>query len=79
MSSWSVKDAKNDFSKLIKATNEEPQVITSHGQKVAVVYRYDDRKHEVSFPKKNLEQFLEDTRKHFEESGISGMIKVGGE
>ena len=76
MNSWSVKDAKNDFSKLIKATTQEPQIITSHGQKVAVVYRYDAQKGEVSFPKRDLSRFLADTKKHFQQAGVKGGIKI---
>lgn len=35
--SWSVQDAKNKFSAVVKAAQREPQTVTKHGRPAAVV------------------------------------------
>ena len=36
-SSWSVQDAKNQFSAVVEAAQEEPQTVTKHGRPAVVV------------------------------------------
>ncbi len=40
MAEWQVQEAKAELSAVIKAAEEGPQVITRHGQPVAVVLSY---------------------------------------
>lgn len=39
-SEWQVQKAKAEFSAVIKAAQETPQIITRHGERVAVVLAY---------------------------------------
>jgi prevent-host-death family protein len=41
-SEWQVQEAKAELSALIKAAQEAPQVITRHGEPVAVVLSYSE-------------------------------------
>ena len=37
LSSWSVQEAKNHFSRVVAAARREPQVVTKHGKPAVVV------------------------------------------
>ncbi len=37
MASWKLEDAKNQFSKLVRAAQRQPQVVTRHGREEVVV------------------------------------------
>ena len=40
--SWSVQDAKNQFSAVIEAARREPQTVTKHGKPAVVVVNAED-------------------------------------
>lgn len=40
--SWSVQDAKNQFSAVVKAAKRAPQTVTKHGKPAVVVVSADD-------------------------------------
>jgi antitoxin Phd len=39
---WSVQDAKNRFSELVKAARHEPQTVTKHGNPAVVILAADE-------------------------------------
>lgn len=43
-SKWSLQDAKNNFSAVVKAAAHEPQVVTKHGNPAVVIIAVDEYK-----------------------------------
>jgi prevent-host-death family protein len=41
-STWSIQDAKNNFSAIVKAAEREPQTVTKHGNPAVVVMAADE-------------------------------------
>ena len=41
-SSWSIQDAKNQFSSVVEAARREPQTVTKHGKPAVVVVAADE-------------------------------------
>ena len=41
-STWSVQDAKNQFSEVVRAAENEPQTVTKHGKPAVVVIAADE-------------------------------------
>lgn len=37
MTSWQVQEAKQRFSEVLRAARDEPQIVTKHGEEIAVV------------------------------------------
>jgi prevent-host-death family protein len=65
--SWQLQDAKNRLSEVVNLANERgPQIITRHGEEVAVVLSYDDWKKLAAKPGK-LSEF-------FQSSPLKGLI-----
>ena len=55
---WQLQEAKNRLSEVVNLANEQgPQVITRHGEEVAVVLSYDDWKKLAAKPSKLSEFF----------------------
>jgi prevent-host-death family protein len=42
--SWSIQDAKNRFSEVVEAAQQEPQLVTKHGKPAVVVVAADEYK-----------------------------------
>ena len=58
MKSWSLQDAKNQFSQVVAlALTQGPQTVTRHGEPVAVVVAADEYKR-VSRPKETVLEFF---------------------
>lgn len=55
---WQLQEAKSKLSKLIKKTTKEPQVITVHGEKRAVVLSFEEYQHLLK-PTSTLVQFFQ--------------------
>ena len=59
MMTWSVQNAKAKFSELLaKSIQSEPQIVTKHGQKVAVVLSIEEWERLKSQSKPSLKQLL---------------------
>jgi antitoxin Phd len=41
-STWSIQDAKNNFSAVVKAAEREPQTVTKHGNPAVIVIAADE-------------------------------------
>jgi prevent-host-death family protein len=39
---WQVQEAKQRFSEVLRAAEEEPQIVTRHGREIAVIIDIDD-------------------------------------
>jgi len=66
MKTWPLQDAKNQFSQVVElAKKRGPQMVTKHGEAVAVVVSFDEFK-AMSRPKETVAQFFSPLR----ESGI---------
>jgi len=50
-STWQLQEAKNKFSEVVRRAQEEPQVVTVHGEPTVLVVSY-GRFHEIARPKK---------------------------
>jgi prevent-host-death family protein len=50
---WQIQDAKNKLSEVVRLASQQPQVITVHNKKTAVVISYDQFR-ELSSPKQSL-------------------------
>jgi len=55
---WQLQDAKAMFSEVIKNAQTEPQVITVHGKKKAVILSYDEYDELIS-PKQSIIEFFQ--------------------
>ena len=55
---WQVQEAKAMFSEAVKSSLKEPQIITVHGKKTAVILSYEEYKR-LSSPKQSLYQFIQ--------------------
>ena len=58
MAIWKLEDAKNQFSKLVRAARRRPQVVTRHGQEVVVVLSVEMYR-EIARQQPGLVEFLE--------------------
>jgi prevent-host-death family protein len=58
MGVWKLEDAKNQFSRLVRAARRHPQVVTRHGQEVVVVLSV-EKYRELSTAETDLVEFLE--------------------
>ena len=54
---WQLQDAKAKFSEVVKAAQEEPQIITVHGKETAVILSYDEFI-ELTTPKMSAWEFF---------------------
>ena len=58
---WQLQEAKTKFSQLInKAIQDQPQIVTKHGNNAVVVLSFEDYEKLVE-PKKDLVSFLRDS------------------
>jgi antitoxin Phd len=57
MASWQLQEAKQRFSEVVKRTADEPQVVTRHGEEVAVILSFDDYQ-QLRAPVKDFRQHL---------------------
>lgn len=57
MASWQLQEAKQRFSEVVKRTADEPQVVTRHGEEVAVMLSMDDYRR-LRAPEKDFKQHL---------------------
>lgn len=55
---WQLQEAKSKFSALIKKTKKEPQIITVHGEKRAVVLSFEEYQ-QLLKPPSTLVRFLQ--------------------
>ncbi|HEY1631572.1 MAG TPA: type II toxin-antitoxin system Phd/YefM family antitoxin [Rhizomicrobium sp.] len=58
-STWPLQDAKNSLSEVVKAAANEPQSITKHGKRVAVLVDADDFDRFYKAPEKKWRTFAE--------------------
>ncbi|MCL2186248.1 MAG: type II toxin-antitoxin system Phd/YefM family antitoxin [Treponema sp.] len=57
-SEWQLQEAKAMFSEVVKASQDEPQIITVHGKKKAVVISYNEYD-ELTSPKQSIIEFFQ--------------------
>jgi len=57
---WQLQEAKAMFSEVIKASTQNPQIITVHGRETAVIISYEEYK-KLSSPRQNLYEFFQNS------------------
>ena len=55
---WQLQEAKAMFSKVVRSSEQEPQIITVHGKEKAVVLSMDSYRN-LTTPKESLVNFME--------------------